>query len=93
MKTTATNSNRNLSAVTLVATLAVALLLPAAALADARVNNELENRTGNLVVLDFGQLGPAGTPVASGDFVDKGYDLTTLKAGLAFMGGGSGQVR
>src|SRR5271156_5219513 len=93
MKSAETNSNRNLPAMTVVAALAATLLLPTAALADARVNNELENVTGNVVVLDFGQLGPAGTPVTSGDFVDKGYDLTTLKAGIAFQGGGSGEVR
>lgn len=66
MKTAETNSNRKLSVITFVAALAAALLLPAAALADARVNSELENVTGNVVLLDFGQLGPAGTPVASG---------------------------
>lgn len=84
-----------LGAAKLVAALAVALLLPVAALADARVDSWLERYdiSGNAAVLDFSQLGPAGTPVESGDSVDKGYDLTTLKMKIFFEGIAGGQVR
>jgi hypothetical protein len=61
------------------------------AMASINLNSSRSNVYGYQPI-DPGQLGPAGTPVESGDSIDKNFDLTTLKATFAFMGGGSGQV-